>query len=115
MHWLADVHGREVHELMSDAHSPAWYDKNTVIAIRALAAGVASEGQQKAALDWIINHAARLYDMSYRPGDAHATAFAEGRRFAGSQVVKMLRDETLQAASQERVTKRRGKRQEASE
>lgn len=100
---------------MSDAHSPAKYDKAIVVAMRALAAGVANEGQQKAALDWIINHASRLYDMSYRPGDAHATAFAEGRRFAGSQVVKMLRDETLQAVSQEPVTKRRGKRQEASE
>ncbi|KAA3527054.1 hypothetical protein GOZ96_04755 [Agrobacterium vitis] len=83
---------------MSDAHAPAAYTEETVNAFMALQAGKASEGQQKACLDWVINQAARLYDMSYRADDTHATAFAEGRRFVGNQVVKMMRIETLKAA-----------------
>lgn len=81
-----------------EAHSPAGYDESVVLAIRALVEGKASEGQQKAAIDWIIKDASRLYDMSYRPGDVTATAFAEGRRFVGSQIVKMLQPQTLAAA-----------------
>ena len=70
------------------------------MAIRACIAGQANEGQQKLAMDWIITHAANLYDMSYRAegqGGALATAFAEGRRFVGNQIVKMTRPETLEA------------------
>lgn len=84
-----------------NAHKPADYDVATVYAIRALAEGKATEGQQKTALDWIINHASGLYDLSYRPGGTdgdRATVFHEGRRFVGSQIVKMTRPETLKAA-----------------
>lgn len=87
--------GRIPHE----ANAPAVYDKNILMAIRAMVSGKATEGQQKLGMDWIINHASRLYDMSYRSGDPYATAFAEGRRFPGSQIVKMLRDETLKAVT----------------
>lgn len=54
--------------------------------------GGASEDQQKRALDWIINVGAGTYDMSYRPGGEEGnrdTVFAEGRRFVGSQIVKL--------------------------
>lgn len=80
-----------------DAHQPASYEEEHVMAIRACIAGNANEGQQKLAMDWIITRAANLYDMSYRPGDSSATAFHEGRRFVGNQIVKMTRPETLQA------------------
>lgn len=82
------------------AHNPAPYDKDDLMAIRACLAGTANEGQQKHAMDWIITSAANLYDMSYRvegQGGALATAFAEGRRFVGNQIIKMTRLETLQA------------------
>lgn len=82
------------------AHLPAPYDKTVLMAVRACMAGTASEGQQKLAMDWIITMASNLYDMSYRDdadGGELATAFHEGRRFVGNQIVKMLRPETLDA------------------
>lgn len=97
-----------------DAHQPAPYDKDILMAVRACIAGKANEGQQKLAMDWIITKASNLYDMSYRPdgkGGARATEFHEGRRFVGNQIVKMTRPETLQAL--EVVKPVRGKRQEA--
>lgn len=72
---------------------PAPYDDNDIRAIRALAAGNASEGQQRHALNWIINVASGYYDLSFRPGidGARATDFAEGRRYVGAQVVKLTK------------------------
>lgn len=63
-------------------------------ALQALSQGTATPEQQKAALAWFINTASRYYDASYRPGGHEGdrdTAFAEGRRFAGGQTVKMLK------------------------
>lgn len=99
-----------------DAHAPAPYDKAVLTAIRACIAGVANEGQQKAAMDWIITQAANYYDLSYRSGGEdgrRATDFHEGRRFVGAQIVKMLRPETLQALEATPRTKRKP-RQEAN-
>lgn len=62
--------------------------------MQALAAGTADPVQQKRALAWIIEQAAGTYDLSYRPGAQEGdrdTAFAEGKRFVGSQIVKMLK------------------------
>jgi hypothetical protein len=98
-----------------EAHAPAPYDKDIVMAIRAVIAGKANEGQQQAAMDWIIQHASNYYDLSYRKNDSHATAFAEGRRFVGAQIVKMLRSETLKAVEGKPPKPVRGKRQEATE
>lgn len=74
------------------AYEPADYGLADVLAIKALATGTANEDQQKRALDWVINHACAAYDLSYRPdgdGGSRDTDFAEGRRFAGLQVVKL--------------------------
>lgn len=78
----------------SAAWRPVDYEDADIYAIRALAAGVANEGQQKRALEWIINKAAGTYDLSFRPGGAEGareTDFAEGRRFVGSQIVKLTK------------------------
>lgn len=98
-----------------EAHSPAKYDKAVLMAIRACIAGKANDGQQKLAMDWIINAASNLYDMSYRKSDPTATSFHEGRRFVGSQIVKMLRDDTLKAleTANTKRSPRRGKKPEA--
>lgn len=66
------------------------YTEFEVQAVRALARGKASERQQKAALEYFVRSCG-TYDTSYRPGDAHATAFAEGKRFAGTTLVWMLK------------------------
>lgn len=72
---------------------PAPYDDDDIRAMRALVAGNANEGQQRRALNWIINSAAGYYDLSFRPGidGARATDFAEGKRFVGAQVVKLTK------------------------
>jgi hypothetical protein len=72
---------------------PAAYEDEDIRAMRALAAGVASDTQQKRALNWIVNDAAGYYDLSFRPGPdgARATDFAEGKRSVGAQIVKLTK------------------------
>ncbi|MCK5712594.1 MAG: hypothetical protein KAI25_07760 [Hyphomicrobiaceae bacterium] len=66
------------------------YTEFEVQSIRALYEGKASERQQLAILPYILR-AAGTHDLSYRPGDSHATAFAEGKRFVGTTLVWMLK------------------------
>jgi hypothetical protein len=72
---------------------PAPYDDADTYAVKALAAGVANEGQQKRALEWIINTLCGTYDLSFRPGadGDRETAFAEGKRHIGLQLVKQVK------------------------
>lgn len=67
------------------------YDNADLAAMKALQAGVATEGQQKRALDWFLYQAARISHVSYVPGDDAGTMFNEGRRFAGLVVVQLLK------------------------
>lgn len=64
--------------------------KSDVIAMLALKAGTADEHQQKRILALLINNLCETYGLSYRPGDPDGTSFAEGKRFVGLQIVKML-------------------------
>jgi hypothetical protein len=77
---------------LSAEHAPAEYEDADIMAFKALAAGDANEFQQQRAITWLVNNAARTYDASYRSGPHgdRATAFAEGRRFVGLQIVKMV-------------------------
>lgn len=82
---------------MRKPRDPAWkpvdYGYSEVMALKGLAAGTADEAQQKLALDWLIRVACGAYELSYRSdqdGGERETAFAEGRRFVGLQVVKMV-------------------------
>lgn len=73
---------------------PAEWEKADATALQALAAGSADAVQQKRVLGWIIEKAAGTYDMSYRPGASDGdrdTAFAEGKRSVGNQIVKLLK------------------------
>lgn len=70
--------------------SPPTYDVADAYAFQALQRGDASPAAQKRALDWLIQRAAATYDMSFHPENDRLTAFAEGRRFVGNQVLKML-------------------------
>jgi hypothetical protein len=69
---------------------PAKYELAEVMAMKALADGSATADQQKYALAWIINVLCGTYDMSFRPEGDRETIFAEGKRFAGLQLVKLL-------------------------
>ena len=68
---------------------PAKYDLPDATAMKALEKGEANAHQQKMALRWIIETVAKTYDLSYRLNDRD-TAFAEGKRFVGLQIVKLL-------------------------
>lgn len=73
---------------------PAEYEIADVAAIQAIFRGDATPDQQKRALNWVIERAAGTYDMSYIPGGADGarnTDFAEGKRFVGNSIVKMLK------------------------
>ena len=59
-------------------------------AIQSLASGEATPEMQKRALDFMINKVCLTYDLSYRPESDRETVFAEGRRFTGLQLVKLL-------------------------
>lgn len=58
-------------------------------ALQALAKGIANESQQRRALDWIIQ-ASGTYDATFFVGQPDASAFADGKRHVGLQIVKLL-------------------------
>lgn len=96
---------------MTAAHEPAKYDLADIYAIRALEQGQASEAQQRRVLEWIVHNASNYHDLSYREdgnGGDRATAFAEGRRFVGLQIRKLLKPETLEAKKAAGNSRKRG-------
>ncbi len=80
---------------MKPKHNPPWmpppYEKGDVAAIQALRRGDADAEQQARAMEYILGTLCARNDMSYRPGPDgdRETAFAEGRRFVGNQIVKL--------------------------
>lgn len=70
--------------------TPAAFGVLEAASIKAVYAGTASEHQQRVALEWIIKQAANIGGQSFRTGDSHATAFGEGRRFVGAQIMSLL-------------------------
>jgi len=73
---------------------PPAYELADIMAIKGLAAGTASPDQQQRAFKWLIENACATYELSYRPTSDRDTSFAEGRRFVGLQIVKMLKLDT---------------------
>ena len=77
------------------AHDPADYDPEVVYALRAMHDGAALPHQQKLAWEWLMYVTAAgdgFADLSFRPGPdgQRETDFAEGKRFVGLQMRKML-------------------------
>lgn len=73
--------------------TPAQYRKSDAYAFKALQRGDATAEQQKAVLYWLIHNCADTYNMSFRPGGVEGqreTDFAEGKRFVGNQIVKLV-------------------------
>ena len=67
---------------------PAEWDAEDGYAIQAVMMGRASEEQQRRAMQFIVHQVCATYDLSYRPSSDRDTAFAEGKRFVGLQLVK---------------------------
>lgn len=70
---------------------PAEYKPADAGALKALVAGQATDEQQQGALKFIVEVLCRHDEMSYFPDSDRDTAFAEGRRFVGNQIVKLLK------------------------
>ena len=69
----------------------AEWEKPDAAAIQALVDGTATPEQQQRALRWIVEGAAQTYDRSFVPGSADVSAFLEGRRDVGRQIVKLTK------------------------
>lgn len=72
---------------------PAPFTQQVQAGLRAMQNGSASEGQQKAAFDWLVKEAAGIGMQSFRT-DPMETAFAEGRRFVAIQILHVITSET---------------------
>ena len=70
------------------------WDIPTASAIQALIQGTAEPHQQRSAMNWIINQACGTYNTSFSELGDSATAFAEGRRFVGTNIVKLSKIST---------------------
>jgi len=70
---------------------PITYNDYVIRSIKSISGGTASDSQQRAFFAWLINVACGTYDMSFRPDSSRETDFAEGRRFVGLQLVKLLK------------------------
>ena len=68
------------------------YSKADAYAIKALAAGNASDDQQRRALEFIVVGLCATHDVSMRPGEDgdRLTCFAEGKRYVGLQIEKLV-------------------------
>lgn len=69
---------------------PAPYDIADAAALQALEKGIASEAQQMRALAYIVKTLGMTYEHTHYP-DERNTCFANGRRWVGLQIVKLLR------------------------
>lgn len=102
-------------------HRPAEYDEAVIMAVRAFSEGKANDGQQATVWNWLLHAVCQVEGMSYRAGGIEgqrATDFAEGKRYVGNQLRKMLNPITLEAeraAKAKRAGRKpaRGKTEEA--
>ena len=65
------------------------WDIPTASAIQALIKGEATPDQQRGAMHWLINQACGTYNISFSEIGDRETCFAEGRRFVGTNIVKL--------------------------
>lgn len=72
---------------------PTKWELADAAAIQAVARGEANPEQQRRAIAWVVEQCAGYYDVSFRPGPGgdRETAFAEGKRWVGAQVVKLTK------------------------
>lgn len=88
----------------------AAYDEATLNAFRALKDGKANDGQQKAAIEFVLFNLCRIRDVSFDTDNQRLSDFNEGRRFVGLQIAGMFdpkaTEHTIEAKSKKRQPKR---------
>lgn len=70
---------------------PSKWEPADASAFKALVRGDCPANLQQRALNFIIHDLCGTYDLSYRPNSERDTAFAEGKRHVGLQIVKLLK------------------------
>lgn len=73
----------------ADPWKPSAWQKADAGALQALTRGDAPVHQQQRAIKYIVEVLCATYDTSYRSEKPLDTAFAEGKRFVGAQIVKL--------------------------
>lgn len=68
----------------------AWETQDAA-AIQALTLGKATPEQQQRALRWIVEGAANVHGDTFVPGSDDVSAFLQGRRDVGRQIVKLTK------------------------
>jgi len=91
-------------------YEPVDYDELIVMAVRSFSTGTANAAQQAEIWGWLqyVTGTGEFADLSFRPGGAEAereSAFAEGKKFVGLQIQKMLHPATLEVIERERKQK----------
>lgn len=81
-------------------YTPVPYEAADVTAVQLMERGECTPELQKRFFNWLINGVCATYDQSFRE-DPYNTAFAEGRRFCGNTVVKMLKVDPAKVRSKE--------------
>lgn len=84
------------------------YEVADATALKALQAGTADADQQQRALGWILNEGCRIKDVTFQPDSDRTSAFAEGRRFVGLQIAKLLSVSTRDLLLQEQRKPKQG-------
>lgn len=74
-----------------ESWKPTPWELPDASAIQALSRGDADPEQQRRALRFIVDKLCRTYDLSFRPSGDRETVFAEGSRFVGLQLVKLIK------------------------
>ena len=83
-----------VNDSQARAITPGRISKSRARAIVAVSQGVASEDQQKIAIEAILIDICGVHDISYRSdemGGERDTTFAEGKRFVASQILAVIK------------------------
>lgn len=91
-------------------YEPVDYDELVLMAVRSFSTGTANAAQQAEVWAWLqyVTGTGEFADLSFRPGGADAereSAFAEGKKFVGLQIQKMLHPATLEVIERDRRAK----------
>lgn len=78
-------------EIFGKPWAPVTFSLPDAYALQALERGEATPEQQKTAIQFIVNSVCATYDMSYRHDSHRDSDFAEGKRFVGLQIVRLIK------------------------
>ena len=85
-------------------YNPVKFEAHHASAVQALERGDCPEHLQKEFMRWLIADVCAFYEQSFR-ADPYSTAFVEGRRFVGGQLIKMIFQNPKSVAARDKYMK----------